>query len=68
MKTGKPAAMSKRSRALEQQVQEYVDCSYPHWGDVAVEISPSGTLAVVRNNTMSKVDHSPKTAARRAHG
>lgn len=49
MKTKKPARLSKRMRRiLQEQVQEYVDRYYPHWGKVAVRINPSGTFASVR--------------------
>jgi hypothetical protein len=55
MKTGKPARLSKRMRRLsEMQVQEYVDSYYPEWGTVAVEISPCGTFASVRDTSKPK--------------
>lgn len=49
MKTRKPKRISKRmERLLPLQVQEYIDRYYPHLGKVDISISPSGTLAAVR--------------------
>ena len=51
MTAGNPAKSSRRKRVvLEQQVQEYVDRYYPHWGEVAVEVNPCGRFASVRSS------------------
>jgi hypothetical protein len=45
----KNRTVGKRQRqALELQVSEYIERYHPEFGEVAVDINPSGTLASVR--------------------
>ena len=55
MKSPKQSTQSKRVRqALEEQVLDHVRRYHPEMGDIAVEISPSGTLARVREKLEPK--------------
>ena len=55
MKSSEPKKLSKHMRrALEEQVQEYVDNYHPQLGKVSVAISPTGAVASVRCNSKPK--------------
>jgi hypothetical protein len=47
-KTKKPISR-KQQQLLTLQVQEHVESSHPEFGEVAVDISPCGTFASVRD-------------------
>jgi hypothetical protein len=62
MKTTQQANLSKRMRrALEAQVQEYVDRYYPERGKVIVGISPCGTFASVRGPDTKRPRKKPRS-------
>jgi hypothetical protein len=44
-----PKRISSRQRRLAQlQVKEYIDRYHPEFGDVVIDVSPSGAFASVR--------------------